>query len=210
MRKMLTSKLKSNESLFLAANRSTSLCAYTLLKANWLPAPSHPTTPPPAGAALLLSIPAAGLWMGGEQFLPHHEHFPRGKSVELLLSQNSVPSPWKRKITMGSCSFSKLASQKRLFGTVSVGFNRLFHICNDIWSNLSPFVSRQVGFSSSSFTNKHISLFPQKVLIPRGRERETEYKIGVQENSNWCFEDWECGGDKSKGTNLYWWRRTTT
>lgn len=121
MRKMLTSKLKSNESWFLAANRSTLLCAYTLLKANWLPAPSHPTTPPPAGAALLPSIPRAGLWMGGEQFLPHHEHFPRGKSVELLLSQNSVPSPWKRKITIGSCSFSKLASQERPSGQSELG-----------------------------------------------------------------------------------------
>lgn len=100
---------------FWLQSRSTLLCAYTLLKANWLPAPypPPPTTPPPTGAAVLPSIPEAGSWMRGEQFLPHQEHFPRGKSVELLLSQHLVPSPWKRKITIGSCSFSKLASQKR-------------------------------------------------------------------------------------------------
>lgn len=115
MRKMLTSKLKSNESLFLAAKQKHFALrlhsAEGQLAASSLPAP--PTTPPPTGAAVLPSIPEAGSWMGGEQFLPHQEHFPRGKSVELLLSQHLVPSPWKRKITIGSCSFSKLASQKR-------------------------------------------------------------------------------------------------
>lgn len=98
---------------FWLQSRSTLLCAYTLLKANWLPAASHPTTPRLPGVALLPSIPEPGLWVRGKQLLPHREHFPRGKSGELLLSQNSVPSPWKRKITVRSCFFSKLAFQQR-------------------------------------------------------------------------------------------------
>lgn len=109
------SKLKSNESWLLAAKQKPFAWCFCSaegqLDASSLP--PHPTPPPPAGVAPLPSLPEAGLWIGGEQFLPHHEHFPPGKSVESLLSRNLVPSPWKREITMGSCSLSKLASLKR-------------------------------------------------------------------------------------------------
>ena len=57
MRKMLISKLKSNESRLLAAKQKPLLWAYALLKANGLPAPSHLTPPPPAGRAFPPSIP---------------------------------------------------------------------------------------------------------------------------------------------------------
>lgn len=63
---------------FWLQRRSILLCAYTLLKAKWLPAPSHPTTPLPAGAALLPSIPEADHRGEESNFSPTTSIFQKG------------------------------------------------------------------------------------------------------------------------------------
>lgn len=80
-----------------------------------------------------------------------HKYFPRGKSVKLLVSQNSVPSPWKWKITIGFCVFSKFTSQKRPSAQFQL-CSANSQVCDEREPNPSPLVSNQVDFSNSSFT----------------------------------------------------------
>lgn len=151
MRKMLTSKLKSNESLFLAAKQKHfALCSPLCWRPIGCQLPPTPPHPLPTGAALLPSVTETRFWIGRQQqhFLTHQEHFPRGKSVLLLLSPNPVPSPWKRKITIRSCSFSKLASQKRISAQFHLGSTNS-QVYDDVGPNPSPFVSNRFVFSSS-------------------------------------------------------------
>lgn len=109
--------------------------------------------------------------------LPHNKHFPGGKSVELFVSQNSVPSPWKWKVTIGFCAFSKLASQKRPSAQFQLCSTKS-QVCDDRGPNPSPFVSNQVGFSSSSFTN----IFP---YLPEGPDTQRKEKRKRAECEIW-------------------------
>ena len=91
MRKMLISKLKSNESWLLAAKQKPLLWAFAMLKANGLPAPSHLTPSP----LLDRPFPPASHRLGyrrESRAVPP----PPGKVMELLLSPNSVPQSWKK------------------------------------------------------------------------------------------------------------------
>lgn len=172
MRKMLTSKLKSNESLFLAAmQKHFALCLYSAegqVTASSLP-PYHTPT---RWSNPSSQYPRGWSQRGGEQFLPHHEHFPKGKSVELLLSQNPAPSPWKRKLTKGPCSFSMLTSQKRPLAQSQLVQQTLSVLWQHKTQSLSLCISPSWLFPL--LFPYHLSLTPQRALIPRGRERETE------------------------------------
>lgn len=135
------------------------------------PTPPHPTPPPPAGVAPLPSLPEAGLWIGGEQFLPPPWAFSTRKV------RGVTPFPKLGAITM------ERGNHNGILFPVQVGISE--GIFSSVWvtvlaNKLSGwwqkkiksllFLSNQFGFSSSSFRNASLG----KVLVPRRREKETE------------------------------------
>lgn len=214
MRKMLTSKLKSNESLFLAAMQKHFALSLHSAEGQVAASSLPPHHTPTRWSSPSSQHPRGPSQRGGEQLLPQQEHFPRGKSVELLLSQNSAPSPWKRKTQWDfapSPSWPLRRDPQHWFSW----FSKLSQFCDNIKPNPSPFVSVQIGFSSSSFPlifpyPHRESWYPEEGKEKQRERKRAEYKIEVEETSNWFFQDGVSDGDKIPGTNFYSWQRRIT
>lgn len=176
MRKMLTSKLKSNESLFLAAEQKHfALCLHSAegqLAASSLPPHHTPTcwsSNPP-------QHPRGWVMDGRRAISPPPGAFSKREICGVFSLPTLSSITMERKITIGSCSFSKVASQKRP-SAVSVVFNKLSQVCDDMWPYPSPFVWNQVGFSSSSFPDIFPYLHGRSWYTEEGREKHAEKEI---------------------------------
>lgn len=91
-----------------------------------------------------------------------------------------TPLPTLSSITMEKKNHNRIlfllqtGISEETFSIVSVVFNKLSQVCDDMWPYPSPFVSNQVGFSSSSFPNIFPYLHGRSWYTKEGREKRGE------------------------------------
>lgn len=130
--------------------KAEALCSMltTLLKAHWLAASSHPTTPPAHWGSP--SPQCHRDWILDRKAALSHP--PGAFSTRQVCAVTSLPKPspitMEKEITIRSCSFSKLSSQKRISAQFHLGSTNS-QVCDDVGPNPSPFVSNRFVFSSS-------------------------------------------------------------
>lgn len=180
MRKILTSKLKSNESLFLAAmQKHFALCLHSAkgqVAASSLP-PHHTSTD---REALLPSIPGADHRGEENNFSPTMSIFQEGSLWSYSSPKTQLHHHGKEKYN-GTLLLLQAGLSEETPSTRFSWCSKLSQFCDNVKPNPSPFVSAQAGFASFSFPI--IFLIPtespgiqRKGKRNRGRGRELNIK----------------------------------